>query len=163
MSVKRRHRKCYVYFLSYNDNYLRCFLQSCSGQMTNGKHEFVPCRVQRKSFLQLTVNSSKNITCPSGKLKTEFTSPRAKSTSPGPSNTTFFASWPCDQVFLVPVITVPYNYMEIGRFAPVLHLKNRKMSRQKHRFELFLSAHFLFWKFLNLNLTFAICHKIMWL
>ena len=28
-------------------------------------------------------NSSKNITCPSGKLKTEFTSPIAKSTSPG--------------------------------------------------------------------------------
>ena len=28
-------------------------------------------------------NSSKNITCPSGKLKTEFTSPIAKSISPG--------------------------------------------------------------------------------
>ena len=36
-------------------------------------------------------NSSKNITCPSGKLKTEFTSPIAKSTSPGLSDTTFFA------------------------------------------------------------------------
>ena len=36
-------------------------------------------------------NSSKNITCPSGKIKTEFTSPIAKSTSPGPSDTTFFA------------------------------------------------------------------------
>ena len=34
-------------------------------------------------------NSSKNITCPSGKLKTEFTSPIAKSTSPGLSDTTF--------------------------------------------------------------------------
>ena len=63
-------------------------------------------RVQRKSLLQLAIwsfqlapktfwlaelisqffcysNSSKNITCPSGKLKTEFTSPIAKSTSPG--------------------------------------------------------------------------------
>ena len=29
------------------------------------------------------LNSSKNITCPSGKLKTAFTSPIAKSTSPG--------------------------------------------------------------------------------
>ena len=37
------------------------------------------------------LNSSKNITCPSGKLKTEFTSPIAKSTSPGLSDTTFFA------------------------------------------------------------------------
>ena len=37
------------------------------------------------------LNSSKNITCPSGKLKTEFTSPIAKFTSPGLSNTTFFA------------------------------------------------------------------------
>ena len=36
-------------------------------------------------------NSSKNITCPSGKLKTEFTSLIAKSTSPGLSDTTFFA------------------------------------------------------------------------
>ena len=38
-------------------------------------------------------NFSKNITCPSGKLKTEFTSPIAKSTSPGLWDTTFFACW----------------------------------------------------------------------
>ena len=31
------------------------------------------------------------LTCPSGKLKTEFTSRIAKSTSPGLSDTTFFA------------------------------------------------------------------------
>ena len=36
-------------------------------------------------------NSSKNITCPLGKLKTEFTSLIAKSTSHGLSDTTFFA------------------------------------------------------------------------
>ena len=35
----------------------------------------------------------KNITCPSGKLKTEFTILIAKSTSPGLSDTTFFAHW----------------------------------------------------------------------
>ena len=35
--------------------------------------------------------SSKKITCPSGKLKTEFTSPIAKSTSPRLLDTTFFA------------------------------------------------------------------------
>ena len=37
-------------------------------------------------------NSSKNITCPSGKLKIEFTSP-IESTNPGLSDTTFFARW----------------------------------------------------------------------
>ena len=36
-------------------------------------------------------NSSKKITCPLGKLKTEFTSPIAKSTSPGLLDITFFA------------------------------------------------------------------------
>ena len=35
----------------------------------------------------------KNNTCPSGKFKTEFTSQIAKSTSPGLSDTTFFALW----------------------------------------------------------------------
>ena len=39
--------------------------------------------------------SKKNITCPLGKLKTEFTSPIVKSTSPGLSDTTFFARWIC--------------------------------------------------------------------
>ena len=36
------------------------------------------------------LNSSKNFTCPSGKLRTEFTSPIARSTSPGLADTTFF-------------------------------------------------------------------------
>ena len=39
------------------------------------------------------LNSSKKSTCPSGKLIIEFTSPIAKSTSPGLSDTTFFARW----------------------------------------------------------------------
>ena len=39
------------------------------------------------------LNSSKYSTCPTGKLRTEFTSPIAKSTSPGLSDTTFFARW----------------------------------------------------------------------
>ena len=37
------------------------------------------------------LNSPPKITCPSGKLGTEFTSPIAKSTSPRLSDTTFFA------------------------------------------------------------------------
>ena len=39
------------------------------------------------------LDSSKNFTCPLGKLITEFTSPIAKPTSPGLSDTTFFARW----------------------------------------------------------------------
>ena len=36
------------------------------------------------------LNSSKNFTCPLGKLRKKFTSPIAKSTNPGLSDTTFF-------------------------------------------------------------------------
>ena len=43
------------------------------------------------SQLFCNLNSSKKFTCPSGKLITEFTSSIAKSTSPGLSDTTFFA------------------------------------------------------------------------
>ena len=39
------------------------------------------------------LNSSKNITCLLGKLKTEFTSPIAKSTSPRLLDTPFYACW----------------------------------------------------------------------
>ena len=39
------------------------------------------------------LNSSKNFTCPLGKLITGFTSPIAKSSSPGVSDTTLFACW----------------------------------------------------------------------
>ena len=39
------------------------------------------------------LDSSKNFTCLSGKLITEFTSPIAQPTGPGLSNTTFFACW----------------------------------------------------------------------
>ena len=37
------------------------------------------------------MNSPKNLTYPSGKLRTEFTSPVTNSTSPGLCDTTFFA------------------------------------------------------------------------
>ena len=39
------------------------------------------------------MNFPEKFTCPSDKLRTEFTSPKAKSTSPGLSDTTFFARW----------------------------------------------------------------------
>ena len=35
----------------------------------------------------------KNFTCPWSNLRTQFTSPVAKSTSPGLSDTTFFVRW----------------------------------------------------------------------
>ena len=90
------------------------------------------CRwVQRKSFLQLAIqaqtsfqvgpqifwwaelisqfysklNSSKYFTCQSGKFKTEFTSPIAKSTSPGLSDTTFFAR--CAASFFYCFVEIP--------------------------------------------------------
>ena len=44
------------------------------------------------------LDSSKNFTCPSGKLITTFSSPIAKPTSPGLSDTTFFAR--CRKGFL---------------------------------------------------------------
>ena len=46
-------------------------------------------RLISKFFCNL--KSSKNFTCPQGKLITEFTSPMAKSTRPRLSDTTFFA------------------------------------------------------------------------
>ena len=44
------------------------------------------------------LNSSKKFTCPSDKLITQFTSPIAKSTSPGLLDTTFFACWDTSRV-----------------------------------------------------------------
>ena len=58
------------------------------------------------NFLMSTVHSSsvscipqKKATCPSGKLRTEFTSPKPKSTSPGLSDMTFFVRWMIRQIF----------------------------------------------------------------
>ena len=46
------------------------------------------------SFCNL--NFPKKFTCPSGKLRTEFPWPKAKSTSPGLSDTTIFERWSGD-------------------------------------------------------------------
>ena len=56
-------------------------------------------RAELISQLFCYLNSSKKITCSSGYLKTKFTSLIAKSTSPGLSDTTFFARWPKIIVF----------------------------------------------------------------
>ena len=47
------------------------------------------------------------------------------------------------------LITIRYNYKEISKFMPVSSIK-------LFCFELFLSAQFLFWEFLNLNLVLAV-------
>ena len=65
------------------------------------------------------LNSSKNFTSPSGKLGTEFTSPIAKSTSPGLSDTTFFVRcfvlYNAEKIVLTtafaPVLKNTFNYM----------------------------------------------------
>ena len=53
-------------------------------------------------------------------------------------------TWPSFHLSL----TVHYKYTETSRFTPVFIHKNS--------FELFLSARFLFWEFINVNLTFAV-------
>ena len=56
------------------------------------------------------LNSSKNFICPSGKLITEFTSLIAKFTSPGLSDTTFFAC--CgESVSLFPFLHTHLHFM----------------------------------------------------
>ena len=50
------------------------------------------------TVLFLGGNFTKNFTCRLGKLRTEFTSPITKSTSPGLSYTTFFAHWLCIKI-----------------------------------------------------------------
>ena len=63
------------------------------------------------------LNSSKKFTCPSGKLITEFTSSIAKSTSPGLSDTTFFAGrWTYLSPY--PVYPNPFPPKSVLYFGP---------------------------------------------
>ena len=55
------------------------------------------------------LNSSNYFTCPSGKLRTEFTSPIAKSTSPGLSDTKFFARWLLHRSAKIPKKLITYT------------------------------------------------------
>ena len=62
--------------------------------LLHSKYMYIFSRCKENHFYSLPFghsNSSKNITCPLGKLKTEFTSLIAKSTSPRLWDTTFFA------------------------------------------------------------------------
>ena len=62
-------------------------------------------------------NSSKNITCPSGKLKAVFNSPIAKSTSPRLSDTTFFARWKTKWIL---VAVEKHRHRENGLYHDIL-------------------------------------------
>ena len=66
----------------------KCFVGA-----TFGPQEFIRNlkHLSYSSFVILILQ--KIFVCPSGKLSTEFTSPMAKSTSPGLWDTTFFARW----------------------------------------------------------------------
>ena len=58
----------------------------------------------------------KNITCPLGKLQTEFTSPIAKLTSPGLLDTTFFAHChTCKSCALLKFLSLCYVFLTLTR------------------------------------------------
>ena len=65
------------------------------------------------------LNSPQKITRPLGKLRTEFTSPIAKSTSPRLSDTTFFA--PCDK-FIFAIFCVEFPQVQCIDLSEVVHV-----------------------------------------
>ena len=87
----------------------------------------MPCKVprmQRKSLIKLAIQ--KKFTSPSGKLRTNFTSPIAKSTSPGISDTTFFAQLvPSNfRFYPQPKINLRIHYIAIIDFGSKCHMIN---------------------------------------
>ena len=76
---------------------MQCDTSSCLCRFhfvgaTFGPQEFIRNLTHFLSYSTSVILLLRKIfTCPSGKLSTEFTSPIAKSTSPGLSDTTFFA------------------------------------------------------------------------
>ena len=86
-------------------------------------------RLISKFFSNL--NSSKNFTCPFAELITEFTTPIAKSTGPGLSDTTFFARWcfvkQCGHENLLWTWSPKMNWLDI--LSTSHHSFCRKMNR----------------------------------
>ena len=75
---------------------------SCSYHVLAQKSfQLAPTKLLTCRIGLIAVHFPQNFTCPPGKLSTECTSTIEKSTSPGLSNTTFFACWPF-------VLTLPY-------------------------------------------------------
>ena len=94
-------------------------------------------------------NSSKNITCQSGKLKTEFTSPIPKSTSPGLSDTTLFARWVSAFILVKSIKTFQIFGTMLLNFLVLYMYKPSLMSTSKF-------VH-------NISLTGDMLHSITWL
>ena len=68
---------------------------SCSYHVLAQKSfQLAPTKLLTCRIGLIAVHFPQNFTCPPGKLSTECTSTIEKSTSPGLSNTTFFACWP---------------------------------------------------------------------
>ena len=109
----KRRFLCDISYARYAEKHLTQIYKALYGDAGCKENHFKTCHLDKlnlaftspdvistspKSFLISRINfcysnSSKKITCPSGKLKTEFTCPIAESTSPGLSDTTFFACW----------------------------------------------------------------------
>ena len=79
-----------VIFTAYHSGKLKLTFTGPNVILTSPKSVLMS-RLSSQFFCNL--NSSKKFTCLSGKLIIEFTSPMAKSTTPGLSDTTFFARW----------------------------------------------------------------------
>ena len=93
--LAQRHLHCRqgakkVIFIACHSGKLKLTFTSPNIILTSPKN-VVTSRLISRFFCNL--NSLKTFTCPLGKFITEFTSPIAKSTSPGLSDTTFFACW----------------------------------------------------------------------
>ena len=71
------------------------------------------CLSRIDSQIVCNLNPSKNLTCLSSKLRTEFTSRITKSTSPGLPDPTFFARWRSVVSFLVWVLLCVFLWIPI--------------------------------------------------
>ena len=92
--IRRRELQCYPLLVKPQGAKKIIFTACHSGKLKLAFTSPDVISTSPKNFLFFCYsNSSQNITCLLGKLKTEFTSAIAKSTSSGLSDSTFFACW----------------------------------------------------------------------
>ena len=90
---EERHGTKKIIFTACHLGKLKLAFTSPDVISTNPKNFLTFCLAELISQFFCYSNSSKTITCLSGKLKTEFTHPIAKSTRHGLSDTIFVARW----------------------------------------------------------------------
>ena len=99
---------------------------------TFGPHELIRNIKHSSSSTSVILILRKLFTCPSGQLTTESTSPIAKSTSPGLSDTTFFArcirSWTCSDVKTWPKNVGPKDGLVVEYFLFLSRFPKRKVT-----------------------------------